>query len=486
MLSAENKSVKTSLLWSFLEQGSSKIALLVIQLILARLLAPEVFGVMAILLVVVETMSAIAQGGLGSSLIQSDEVNRDDCTTAFWLSISLAAILYIIIFLCSPFIANVYEMTDLVLSLRILALSVFLSSFNSIQRSILQREMSFRSIFLSNISSVVISGCVGVAMAVWGMGLWALVAQALIQQAIACLVMFIKVPWRPSFYFSRVRARELLGYGWKVCTTVILGVFYTGISELIIGKVCNPAQLGYYSQGRKWPNAGMGVVTNAIQNVMFPVLSLCKNDNDKFKQVFLVTLRVGSYVVIPLCVLLALIAEPLLVLLLSEKWIPSVPVFQLGCIGYVLIMPQIVNLRAYMALGLSNLYLKLQVIKVTLGIFIISGVAYFTKDIYAVALSTCLLNYFCIAVIDMNPAKRVIGIGRTEQLKQIGPIVLIAVIAGLVSHFLTFLALNNILQILLQSIVFVAIYCGLSKLCRLKSYEELLLEMAKFMHRATK
>lgn len=201
MLSAENKSVKTSLLWSFLEQGSSKIALLVIQLILARLLAPEVFGVMAILLVVVETMSAIAQGGLGSSLIQSDEVNRDDCTTAFWLSISLAAILYIIIFLCSPFIANVYEMTDLVLSLRILALSVFLSSFNSIQRSILQREMSFRSIFLSNISSVVISGCVGVAMAVWGMGALGSCRSDLIQQAIACLVMFIKVPWRPSFYF---------------------------------------------------------------------------------------------------------------------------------------------------------------------------------------------------------------------------------------------------------------------------------------------
>ena len=230
-----NSPVK-SLLWSFLEQGGSKIIALLVQILLARLLSPEAFGVLAILLVVTNVADAIAQSGLGSAIIQRSKSDNLTYTTAFWLSMGIAAILFCLILCSAPVIESFYGMPGLGNYLSVLAIIVFFNSANSIQRSILQRDMDFKSLFLTSTLAALFSGVIGVGGAFLGWGIWALVAQSLTQSVAMCVVMATRVSWKPSFAFSKEEAVELFSYGWKVASTSILNVLYTGISDIVVGK----------------------------------------------------------------------------------------------------------------------------------------------------------------------------------------------------------------------------------------------------------
>ena len=252
------KKTTASFAWSFLEQGGSKVILLAVQVVLARLLSPEAFGVLAILLVVTQVSDSIAQSGLGMALIQKNDSDDRSYSTAWWLSLGLAAILYSALFLAAPAISLFYIMPDIVVYLRVLGLIVFFNSANSIQRSFLQRSLNFKSIFTATTLAALASGVAGIAMALLGFGIWALVAQSLLQSVFICIVMWIKVSWKPALIFDAGEAKSLFSYGWKICVTGILNVIYSGISELIIGRACSAGELGLYSQGRKYPQAAIG------------------------------------------------------------------------------------------------------------------------------------------------------------------------------------------------------------------------------------
>ena len=381
----DSKKTTVSFVWSFLEQGGSKAILLLVQIILARLLSPEAFGVLAILLVVTQVSDSIAQSGLGMALIQKSDSSDGSYSTAWWLSLSLAAALYIVVFLAAPAISVFYGMPDLVAYLRVLGLIVFFNSANSIQRSFLQRSLNFKSIFAATTLAAFASGVAGIVMAFLEFGVWALVAQSLLQSAFTCIVMWVMVSWKPTFDFEAGEAKSLFGYGWKICITGILNVFYSGISELIIGRACSAGELGLYSQGRKYPQAAIGVMSNSIANVLFPMFSAIKDDASELRKAIRRGLKLGTFVVAPMSLLAAVIAEPLVTLLLTEKWLACVPIFQLTCVSNALLMLQLVNLRAYMALGDSGLYMRLQIIKVLGGGAVIWVTALLTKDIYATA-----------------------------------------------------------------------------------------------------
>lgn len=468
----KKKRIDRSFIWSLLEQGVSKIVALVIQVVLARILMPSVFGVMAILLVLIEIANSIAQSGLGMGLIQKSNVTAASFSSAFWLSMAFSLVLYFILFSASPFLASFYDMPELVLYLRVLATVVFINAFNSIQRSFLQRDMDFKALFRSNTLSVLLAGVCSISAAFAGYGVWALIIQVLLQALIACIIMAIQIPWRPALLFEVAEAWEMFSYGWKVCVTGVMNILYTGLSELIIGKVSSASDLGFYSQGRKWPNTGMATFTNAIQNVLFPALSKIKNDKVSFQSAVRKSLMIGSYAVIPVCVLGAVIARPIIELLLTEAWLPCVPVFQLSCLGYILIVPQIVNLRAYMALGDSWLYMKLQFIKVLTGIVIICGVSLITKNIYWVATAVFLHGLFCVLIIDMHPAKRMHGIGRLDQIAVIFPIVMLSFASGSVSCAVAIAHFPSLFQVIIQIVLFTGFYLVGSQVFKVKGFTE--------------
>ncbi len=479
----KRQSVKGAFVWSFLEQGGAKAINLLVQIVLARLLAPEAFGVLAILLVVIEMANVIAQSGLGLALIQRDEITETAYSTALWLSLGLAFALYIILFLSAPLIAEFYAMIGLALYLRVIAFAVITNAISSIQRACLQSALDFKALFKANILAIALSGIAGIGAAIAGLGVWALVAQVLTQSVVACIVLSAFLKRRPKTMFDFEDAKSLFSYGWKICVTGILNVIYTGTSELIIGKACSAVDLGYYSQGNKWPNAAITVASNAMQNVMFPAFSKLKGDMAALRSAMVRMIDVGSFVVVPLSLLFAVVAEPLVVVLLTEKWLPCVPVFQLICVANVMLMPQLVNLRAYMALGDSGLYLRLQIVKVVIGTLAIGATALLTRNIYCVALATCLFTFFAVIVVDMQPARRKHGVGRGDQLRIIAPSVLLSLVASALAYAVSLLALPPIALLCIQVIVFAAVYVAGAIIAHLNGLVECVSMVRSLMHR---
>lgn len=427
----------SSLLWSLLEQGGARAVGLIVQIALARLLAPDVFGVLAVMFVFIGFADAISQGGLGTALIQRKDVDDAACNTALWLSLAVSAGMYLILFLAAPFIADFYGMPEVVPCLRALSLTLPLSAANSIQRSLLQKRMGFREIFKANIAAAVASGGVGIGLALAGFGVWALVAQTLSQALIACLVMLRFVSWRIRFELDGSVAGELFSYGWKVCATGLLGNLYNGVSELILGKVCTVSDLGLYSQGRKWPNTAISVATNGIQNVMFPAFSELQDDPDRFASTLRRALAAGTFVIAPSGMLLAACARPLVTVLLTDRWADCVFVFQLTSVSSCWLILQLVNLRAYMALGDSGLYLKLQVVKVGVLCIAIWSTAFLTRDIDLTAAAATLAGFVNVLAVDLSPAKRMHGVGGLEQVAMILPSVALSAVAAAVTWSLT-------------------------------------------------
>lgn len=460
-------STTRSFVWSFLEQAGSRLLAMIVEIVLARLLVPEMFGVMAILLVFVNVADVVAQSGLGVALVQRQDTTELSYTTALWLSLGIALLLYMGVSLFAPMIASFYQMDELPTYIRVLALVLFFKAYNSIQRSFLQKRMQFRTLFISNTMAVLIAGVVGICLALFEFGVWALIAQSLMQGVSACLLMFVQISWKPALRFDLAEAKLLFGYGWKICVSGILGRLYTGLSDLIIGKACNATDLGYYSNGAKWPTAGLGAFSNALENVFFPVFSSISHDKEALKDAVRRAVVVSTYVMVSIAFFLIVSAEPLIRLLLTEKWIPCAPIFQLTCLMFSFAMVQIVNLRAYMALGDSGLYMRLQIIKVVSGMVFISLVAILTADIYWVAAANTVVTIINIIVVDLHAAQRMVGLGRWAQIKLVAPYFALGAGAALLSYPLSCIGLPDLPTILLQVLVFMLFYLGVSRLLRM-------------------
>lgn len=474
MVGCMSNKLLNSFAWSALEQGSVKVVQLVVQIVLARIIAPEAFGVLAILLVLINIADIIAQSGLGTALIQDSRANKTSYSTAFWLSLLIALVLYAVLFICSPYIASFYSMTNLDLYMRVLAVALFLNSASSIFRSNLQKELYFKTLFKCSMISSLLSGAIGIGAALIDLDIWALVLQVLTQSLFAFVYLFAKTPNKPSFCFRLNEAKKLYSYGWKICLTGVLNVSYASISELIIGKVSSATELGYYSQGRKWPIAVITAGSNAVSNVLFPAFSKIKDNRDELVAAIRKTITVGTYVLASFSFLVITIAEPLVVVLLTEKWLPCVPIFQMACIPYCVLMLELASFRAYMALGDSGLYLKLHIIKISIGVFLIGATALLSRNIYIIALVTALFELFTILVIELQPAQRMFGFGRMKQIHCAFPSILLAAVAMAISYMINFLALSYALKLFLEILVFIGVFVALSVLFKPAGYTELI------------
>lgn len=463
-----------SFAWSFLEQAGAKAVTLIVQIVLARILTPEEFGVLAILMVFVTIVDSIAQSGLGTALIQKKDADITDYSSAFWLSIGLSILLYVMLYFVSPYIALFYEMSTLTDYLRVIGIVVLFNSINSIFRSSLQKKMEFKKIFVISLISTIGSGVLGIFTAIKGFGTWALIFQVISQSLLNVFVSIFLIKWKPKFVFSGARAKGLFSFGWKMCVTGILYVFYNGFSELIIGKTCSSSALGYYTQGRRYPNTAINVLSNAIQNVLFPAFSTMQNDKERLKKAMRKALIVGSFVIVPISFLLIAAAKPLVVILLTEKWLPCVLVFQITCLSQCIAMVQMVSLRAYTALGYSTLYLQLQAIKLVSLLIFGGATAIITQNIYLVAGVICIGTIATVIIVDLQPAKKILGYGRVEQMKDWLPIVGIALLAYIPSSLCGWLSVPYWAMLILQILIYGMVYLVLAKVFKISALTELI------------
>ena len=465
MSALAKSNVISSLFWKLFEKGGRAVVELLVQIIMARLLVPEEFGALAIMLVFVNVGNVIVQSGLNTALVQVPDVGGRDCSTVFWLSLGVSLVLYVAVFACAPLFASFYAMPHIVWPLRALALVLVVNSFNAVQVAIVQRALEFRKVFNATIASVAVSGVLGVASALAGAGLWALVVQQLAYQIANCAALALQVRWRPRAIFDAGRAWRLFSFGWKLLASGLLDQGYQSLSDLIIGKQFSAGSLGLVSQGKKYPMAVGSMLDGAIQPVMLSAVSRVQDDITCVKRLVRRALKTSTYLIVPSMVAFALVAEPLVRLLLGEQWLGCVPFLQMYCFVYALLPIHTTNLQAINGVGRSDLFLGLELVKKAYGLVVMLFAAFVLRDIYFLVGSYMLTAW---------PNRKIIGYSYAEQIRDICPAFLLAAASAAVAFPVGLLALPDLVTAALQVAVMAVAYLILSRLFKVEALSYLL------------
>lgn len=433
-MAVENNSLKESALkaagWKLAERfGASAVSILV-QIVLARLLSPVDFGLIALVVAFTGFATIVVQGGLNTALVQADEVTDRDCSTVFWASMAVALVCYVLLFLASDALEVLMDAPGLSVILKALGLILLFAAYNSVQVALLQRRLLMRAQCVGVLAGALVSGAIGVALAVAGFGVWALVAQTLLQQVVSCVVMAFQVPWKPGLEFDTERFRALFGFGWKLLAASSLHSLYTSLYDFIVGACFSIADLGYFSQGKKYPYYAESILDSVIMQVTLPAASKLKRSADGVRRLMRRGMQMSAAVIVPFLVLLAVAAEPVVLLVLGDQWGPSVPYFQIFCIAATVTPLTRVILQCINAVGRSDIYLKTEIIRKASAIALVVAAAFFND---LMLLAYCSIGYALIAwTVDIVPAKVLFGYGPLQQVKDIAaPVAASVVAAGL-------------------------------------------------------
>lgn len=470
----EKKTIIGSLLWKLMERGGTQGIQFIVQIILARLLMPEDYGVIAIVSIFILIANVFVQNGFNTALIQKKDADEIDFSSVFHLSLLVAVVLYVVLFFMSPLIAGFYRMPQLVSVLRVLSITLFFGAINSIQNAFLARNMLFKKLFLSSLGAILFSGSIGIVAAYKGLGVWALVLQQLVNQFAIVVVLWFTVKWRPKALFSLKRVKILFSYGWKLLLSGLIDTLYMELRSLIIGRIYSPAMLGFYNRGKQFPSVIMTNIDGSIQSVMLPVLASHQNDKAKVKDMVRRSIVTSSFIMAPIMVGLAVLAEPTVRILLTDKWLPAVPFLQIFCIIYALRPIHTANLQAINALGRSDIFLKLEIIKKTIGMIIL--VISVSFGVHAMAWGA-LLSGVIASLINARPNERLLNYSYLEQLKDILPSFAISAAMGAIIYSINFLDISTGLKLAIQIMVGIGTYIGFAKLFKIEGFVYLLSTM---------
>ncbi|WP_322354042.1 lipopolysaccharide biosynthesis protein [Paratractidigestivibacter sp.] len=472
------KKTVSSLIWKLFEQSASSFVSLVVQIVMARLLAPDEFGMLAIMLVFVNVGNVIVQSGLNTAIIQGPDVTERDYSTVFWMSFVVSLVLYVIVFAAAPAIAAYYAMPSIVAPLRALVLILIVNAYNSIQEAVVARALEFNKTARATVIAGVTSGALGIISAVAGTGIWALVVQQLLFQVVKSIVLAVQIPWKPRFLFDAGRARLLFSFSWKLLVSGLLEQGYQSLSDLMIGKVFDSSSLGFVSQGKKYPQALGLMLDGAIQPVMLSAVARVQDNKENVKRLARRALKTSTFLIAPSMVLFAFVSKPIVLLLLGEKWLACVPYLRMYCFVYALLPVHTTNLQVLNGVGRSDLYLRLEVIKKIIGVSILCATVFVFRDLTAIVFGYVLSSIIC-TFVNAHPNKRVIGYSYLEQIRDICPAFILAVAAGAVSCLVVPLNLPVFASIVLQSVVMAVAYLLLAYMLKIEEMTYLLDMLAK-------
>lgn len=461
-----NSNIISSLAWKFLERGGVTGVQFVVQIVLARLLAPEAFGTIAIVTVFISLANIFVQNGFNMALVQKKDADEKDFSSVFFLSLAISIILYIIIYFTSPMISIYYKDPELAIVLRVLSVTLFIGAFNSIQNAYLARNMMFKKLFYSSMGAILISGTAGVMAAYLELGIWALVIQQVLNQLIVSIIMWFTVKWRPVMVFSLSRVKGLFSFGWKIFTTSILYTLYNDLRTLIIGGFHDYSMLGYYNRGESFPQLVVNNIDGSIQSVMFPAFSMNQDNKEELKNMIRRAIVTSSFFIFPAMVGLGVVAEPVVIILLTDKWLPAVPFLQMFCFSYALKPMQGINLQIINAMGRSDISLKIFFYK--RGFELIMLLISIPFGIYAIAFSTVISTGFS-TIVNIIPNNKLLDYSLGEQIKDFLPSLILSLFMGVIIFIIGYLKINMYLLVPIQVIVGVVVYLELAYLFKLDS-----------------
>lgn len=450
-------SVVGGVIWKFAERILTQGVAFLVSLVLARLLTPDDYGTVALILVFINLADVFVTSGFSTALIQKKGADDTDFSTMFYCSFFCSLIIYGVFFFTAPLIASFYKNPELTLIVRVFALRIPLSVYFAIQSAWVSRNMQFRIFFFSGLIAQIISGVLGIGMALAGFGVWALIAQYFAATIVSTIVLCFMVPWHPKRLFSLGRAKSLMKYGSKILAADFSGTFFNELRSLIIGRVYTESDLAFYNKGQQLPQLLSSNLNTTIMTVLFPAMANEAEDITHIKAMARKSLQCLSYIVFPVLLGLAAVMSPLIDILYTNKWQSSSFFGQIYCIGYAVGSLGYVPLQVLKAIGKSGSVLKLEFIKkpVYLALLIIG--VYFNVPAIAV---TMLIFEFYGTTVNLLQLKRHINYSLGEILKDLLPSFLLAALMSVSVYFITFLELSNIVTIALQVIIGAIIYIG--------------------------
>jgi O-antigen/teichoic acid export membrane protein len=474
-------SVIGGMFWTFGQQFGLRFVSFLVSIALARVLAPEDFGLIGMLAVFITVGSALMNGGLATSLIRSTDINQDDYSTVFYMNLVGGIFVYIVVFLAAPIVGQFYGRPILIDLIRIYALTFIIDAFSSVHQAKLTKEMQFKLQTAIQIPSLVSAGILGITLAYNGFGVWSLVCMYLLESLLISLQLWLRAGWHPSLKINSSKLRSHFNYGYKIALTNVVSTIFDNLYYIIIGKYFSAKQLGYYTRAYSVQQLPVLNISFALNKVTFSAFSTIQNDNERLKDAYRKLIQQVIFWLAPLLIFFAIVAEPMFVLLFSQKWLPAAPYFKLMCIAGILYPLQAYNLNILNIKGRSDLVLRLEVIRTAimgLGVLLvipfgIYGLLYF-QIVFAVV----------PIIINSVYSGRLLNYPLVEQIRDTIPIFILIACVGfpvyLLNHYLSeTVKLHGAFIIMLIGLAFFTLYLGISYITRLPAileFEKILLK----------
>lgn len=458
-MSTLKEKAASGFIWSAIERFSVQGVNLLLGIFMARILSPSDFGIIGMLTIFFALSQSIIDSGFGNALIQKKDRNQTDYSTVFYFNIFVGFVLYFILFFLAPLIADFYVLPILSPITKVLAINLFINSLVIVQQVKLSVELNFRIQAKVNTFSALISGLVGIWLAVTGFGVWSLVYQSLLFNLFNLILLWILAKWKPSLCFSVDSFKSLFRYGSRLLVTGLYGPIYDNLNVLLIGKFYSSADLGFYSRASTLAQFPSSNITGIINRVSFPLLTELQDDDNRLLLAYRKLIRISSFIVFPLMLGLGAIAVPLIEILLTSKWLPSAPYLQLLCFSLIWYPICAFNINLLLVKGLSQTHLKLDILKKVVGIIVLFVTAVISIEAICVGfiLSTLFSWY-----ITANCAGRLIGLSFYQQLKDIMPSLLISAIVSCIVLFINNLNCNSYIILALDLTASIISYILLS------------------------
>lgn len=462
------RDVVINFIWKLAERSGSQAISFIVTIILARLLMPSDYGTIALVMVFLTILQVFADSGFGVALIQKKNADDLDFSSVFYVNIAVGTLLYVIMWLAAPTIASFYGMPDLVALVRVMSLVLLINSLRNVQQAYVSKHMLFKRFFYATLGGSLVSAVVGISMAYLGFGVWALVAQQLTNNAIGTAILWFTVNWRPKLICSLERLKGLFSFGWKMLSSALLDTGYQQLWQLIIGKLYSPSDLAFFNQGQKFPNLIVTNINASIDSILLPTMASEQDHRERVRDMTRRAIKTSIFIMAPMMMVLAFSSTNVVTLVLTEKWLPCVPFLCIFCINYMFWPVHTANLNAINALGRSDIFLKLEIIKKVVGI----SVLLFTMQYSVMAMAYgMLLTGVLGQIINSWPNRKLLGYGYLHQLRDLLPSIVLAVIAGAAAYGVGMMQLpiHLVLVIALQVIVGAVTYLALSYLFRVDS-----------------
>lgn len=477
---AKKKTVN-GFIWRFFEKWGAQAIVFVVSIILARKLEPSAYGTVALANVFIAILGVFVDSGLGNALIQKKNADDLDFSSMFYFNVTMCLVLYAVMFFAAPAIARFYEDMKLVALIRVSSLTLIVSGVKNVQHAYVSRHMLFKRFFFASLGGTIIAAAVGITMAFMGYGAWAIIAQNLVDATLDTVILWFTVKWRPKKMFSFLRLKGLFSYGWKLLASGLIDMVYNKLRTLIIGKQYSSDDLAFYNKGENFPSLFVTNINTAIDSVLLPTMSKAQDDKAVVRQMTRRSIKTSTYILMPIMMGLAVCAEPVVRILFTAKWLPCVFFLRVFCFSYAFWPIHTANLNAIKAVGRSDIFLKLEIIKKSVNIAAILATMFIS--VKAMALSV-IFTSISGQIINSWPNKKLLGYSYLNQLKDMMPSILLSCSMGAVVYCVTLLPItNDWLMLAIQVPLGIAIYVVGSKLFKLEMFNYLLDAIKEFLNK---